>query len=68
MRIILDIDAELLEEVIKATGSRGMKKAIEIAIKEFLRAKRKEELSKLIGNYEEFGLSPEELEMMRADF
>jgi Arc/MetJ family transcription regulator len=67
MRIILDIDAELLEEVVKTTGARTKKKAIEIAIKEFLREKHREELSKLIGNYEEFGLSLEELKTMRVD-
>lgn len=67
MRITLNIDAEILEEVVKATGAPSKKKAIEIAIKEFLRAKCREELSKLIGNYEEFGLSPEELETMRVD-
>ena len=68
MRITLDIDAELLEEVVKRTGARTKKKAIEIPIKEFLRAKRWEELSELVGNYEEFGLSPEELERMRVDY
>jgi Arc/MetJ family transcription regulator len=56
MRTTLDIDAELLEEVVKATGARNKKKAIEIAIKEFLRAKCRGGLSKLIQNYEEFGL------------
>lgn len=67
MRTTLDIDAELLKEVLKATGASAKKKAIEIAIKEFSRAKRREELGKLIGNYEEFGLSPEELETMWID-
>jgi Arc/MetJ family transcription regulator len=67
MGIALDIDAELLEEVVKTTGSPTKKKATEIAIKEFMRAKHREELSKLVGNYEEFGLSFEELERMRVD-
>jgi len=65
MRITLDIDAELLEEVVKATGARTKKKAIEIAIKEFLRAKRRKELSDLIGNYEEFDVTLKDLEKMR---
>lgn len=65
MRTTLDIDTELLEKVVKATGSRTKKKAIEIAIKEFLRARRREELSKLIDNYEEFDLTLEELKRMR---
>ena len=65
MRITLDIDAELLEEVVKATGARTKKKAIEIAIKEFLRAKRRKELSDLIGNYEEFDVTLKDLGKMR---
>ncbi len=66
MRTTLDIDAELLEKVVKTTGVSSKKKAIEIAIKEFLRAKRREELSELIGNYEEFALTLEELKRMRS--
>ncbi|MDH7513149.1 MAG: type II toxin-antitoxin system VapB family antitoxin [Clostridiales bacterium] len=67
MRTTLDIDAELLERMVKATGASSKKKAIEIAIKEFLRARRREELSELIGNYEEFDLTVEELERMRHE-
>jgi Arc/MetJ family transcription regulator len=67
MRTTLDIDAELIEKVVKTTGARSKKKAIEIAMKEFLRAKSRKELSKLIGNYEEFPLTLEELERMRVD-
>jgi len=65
MRITLNIDAKILEEVVKATGARTKKKAIEIAIKEFLWAKRREELSKLIGNYEEFAVTLRDLGKMR---
>jgi Arc/MetJ family transcription regulator len=65
MRITLDIDAKILEEVVKATGARTEKKAIEIAIKEFLWTKRRKELSKLIGNYEEFAVTLRDLEKMR---
>ncbi len=65
MRVTLDIDAKILEEVVKATGARTKKKAIEIAIKEFLWAKRREELSKLIGNYEEFAVTLRDLGKMR---
>jgi Arc/MetJ family transcription regulator len=67
MRTTLDIDAELLEKVVKTTGASSKKKAIEIAIKEFLRARCREELSGLIGNYEEFALTLEELKKMRSE-
>ena len=65
MRTTLDIDAELIKKVMKATGASSKKKAVEIAMKEFLRAKQREELSDLIGNYEKFNLTLEELERMR---
>jgi len=65
MRTTLDIDAELIKKVMKATGAPSKGKAVEIAMKEFLRAKQREELSELIGNYEEFNLTLEELERMR---
>jgi len=66
MRTTLEINADLLKKVVKKTGAKTKKKAIEIAMEEFLRAKRREELSELIGNYEEFALSLEELERMRV--
>jgi len=65
MRTTLDIDEELLEEVVKVTGASNKKEAIEIALKEFLRAKRRKELSDLIGNFEEFGVTLKDLEKMR---
>ncbi len=43
------------------------KKAIETAMKEFLRGKRRKELSDLIGNYDEFGVTLKELKKMRKD-
>jgi len=65
MRTTLDIDAELIKKVMKATGAPSKGKAVEIAMKEFLRAKQREELSDLIGNYEEFNLTLEKLERIR---
>jgi len=67
MRTTLDIDAELIEKVVKTTGARSKKKAIEIAMKEFLRTKRRKELSDLIGNYEEFEVTLKDLEKMRKE-
>jgi Arc/MetJ family transcription regulator len=65
MRTTLDIDAELIEKVVKTTGARSKKKAIEIAMKEFLRIKRRKELSDLIGNYEGFDVTLKDLKKMR---
>jgi Arc/MetJ family transcription regulator len=67
MRTTLDIDAELIEKVVKTTGAPSKKKAIEIAMKEFLRTKRRKELSELIGNYEEFGVTLRDLKKMRKE-
>jgi Arc/MetJ family transcription regulator len=67
MRTTLDIDGELIEKVVKTTGARSKKKAIEMAMKEFLRSKRRKELSDLIGNYEEFEVTLKDLEKMRKD-
>ena len=68
MRTTLDIDPELIKQVVKTTGARSKKKAIEIAMKEFLRAKRRKELSDLIGNYEGFEVTLKDLRKMRKDF
>lgn len=67
MRTTLDLDAELLEKMMKATGASSKKKAVEVAIKEFLRARLRKELCELIGNYEEFALTLEELKRMRHE-
>jgi Arc/MetJ family transcription regulator len=66
MRTTMDIDAETLKTVMKTTGARTKKKAVEVAMQGFLRAKRRQELSDLIGNYDEFALSLEELERVRS--
>jgi Arc/MetJ family transcription regulator len=65
MRTRLDIEAELIKKVMKATGAPSKKKAIEMAMKEFLRAKRRRELSDLIGSYEDFDVTLKDLKKMR---
>ena len=67
MRTTIDIDAELMAKVVKTTGAPSKKKAIEIAMREFLRAKRRQELSDLIGSYEDFDLTSKDLRKMRRD-
>jgi len=67
MRTTLDIEEKLLEDVLKTTKATTKKKAIETALKEFLRTRHRKELSELIGNYEEFALTLEELERMRSE-
>ena len=67
MRTTLDIDAKLLEDAVAATGARSKKEAVQIALEQLLRARRREELCGLIGNYDGFTLSTKKLEKMRND-
>lgn len=67
MRTTLEIDEQLVKEAMKASKAKTKKGAIVIAIKEYLRAKRREELKSMIGNYDEFDLSLEKLEKMRRE-
>lgn len=67
MRTTLDIDAKLLEDAVAATGARSKKEAVQIALEQVLRARRREELCALIGNYDGFTLSMKKLEKMRND-
>lgn len=67
MRITLDIDSDLLEEILRTTEAPSRSKAIEMAMREFLRTRHREGLNKLIGNYEEFDFTLEELERMRTE-
>ncbi len=67
MRTTLDIDEKLVGDVIRMTGARTKRKAIEVALQEFLRAKRREELAALIDNYDEFDLTLQDLERMRNE-
>jgi len=67
MRTTLDIDDKLLESVMKLTSASSKKAAIETALREFLRARRREELSRLIGQYDHFGVSLKSLKKMRRD-
>jgi Arc/MetJ family transcription regulator len=65
MRTTIDIDDKLLGTVMKLTSASSKKDAIETALREFLRTRRREELSLLIGQYDDFGLSLKTLKKMR---
>ena len=56
MKTTLDIDDALLKKVMEASKSRTKKSAIEIALKEYLRLIKRQELKDLIGNYADFDL------------
>lgn len=67
MRTTFDIDETLIGEVMKVAQAKTKKGAIVIALKEYLRAKRRQELANMIGTYVEFDLTLDRLEQMRRD-
>ncbi len=66
MRTLVDIQDELMEELLRTAKVKTKKEAITLAIKSFLKQKKKERLSELLGRYE-FGYTQEQLEEMRKD-
>ena len=52
MRTTIDLDPELLEEVIKATGEKTKSKAVNEAIREYVRGRAYDELLAISGTVE----------------
>ena len=67
MRTTIDIDDSLIGEVIKASGAKTKKGAVVVALQEYIKAKKREHLKKLIGSYDDFVLSIKDLEKMRRE-
>jgi Arc/MetJ family transcription regulator len=65
MRTTIDVNNDLINEVIKKAGVRTKKSAIETALKDYLKYKKIEELKGLIGNYDTFNLTLDDLKKMR---
>jgi Arc/MetJ family transcription regulator len=66
MRTLIDIQDDLLEDLLKESGTNVKKDAIILAIKTFLDVRRREKLAALIGDYD-FGYSVKDLTEMRKD-
>ncbi|MEE9495389.1 MAG: hypothetical protein V3V39_02600 [Desulfobacterales bacterium] len=66
MRTLIDIQDDLINDLLKESGTSVKKDAIILAIKTFLDVRRREKLAGLIGNYD-FGYSLKDLEKMRKD-
>ncbi|MBI4823365.1 MAG: type II toxin-antitoxin system VapB family antitoxin [Nitrospirae bacterium] len=67
MKTILDIDEDMLKKAMEVSKSKTKKGAIVIALNEYLRLKKREELKGLIGNYKDFGLTLDDLRKMRHE-
>jgi Arc/MetJ family transcription regulator len=67
MKTILDIDENMLKKVMEVSQSKTKKGAIVIALNEYLRLKKREELKGLIGNYKAFDLTLDDMKKMRSE-
>ncbi len=67
MKTLLDIDEDMLKKVMEVSKSKTKKGAIVIALNEYLRLKKRDELKGLIGNYKDFGLTLDDLRKMRHE-
>jgi Arc/MetJ family transcription regulator len=67
MKTTLDIDDDILKKVMDISKSKTKKGAIVIALNEYLRLKKREELKDLIGNYKDFDLTLDDLRKMRHE-
>ncbi|MEK6742310.1 MAG: type II toxin-antitoxin system VapB family antitoxin [Nitrospirota bacterium] len=65
MKTIVDLDEDTLREVMEVSKSKTKKGAIVIALNEYLRLKKRQELKSMIGNYKEFDLTRDDLRKMR---
>jgi Arc/MetJ family transcription regulator len=65
MRTTIDVQDVILEEVVRQTGASSKKKAVEAALTEYVRFKRREQLSRLIGQYDTYEMTLDELKKMR---
>ena len=65
MRTTIDINEELIGDVMKKARVKTKKDAIVIALKDYLRHKKVEELKAVVGNYDSFDLTLDDLKRMR---
>jgi Arc/MetJ family transcription regulator len=66
MRMTLELDEKLLEQVLKLSGAKTKKSAVMAAMEEYIKMKRREELRAMIGAYEH-GMTLDELAQTRDE-
>ncbi len=67
MRTTFEIDEKIIHAVMKASKAKTKNGAIVIAMEDYLRSKRRQELKDMIGAYDTWGLSLKDLKKMRRD-
>ena len=65
MRTTIDINEELIRDVMEKARVKTKKDAIVIALKDYQKHKKIEELKALIGNFDTFDLTLDDLMKMR---
>ncbi len=65
MKTTIDIDDKILEQVMKAANVKTKREAVEIALTEFIKKRKREDLIKSLGTFK-IDLTQEELEQMRS--
>lgn len=66
MKTTIDIPEDLISAVQIASKARTKKEAITVALEEYVRLRRSEELASLLGTFEEF-MDQEELDALRGN-
>ncbi len=66
MRTTIDIYDDLLDDVMHKTGAKSKKRAVELALQEYIRYKNRQELIKRIDSSEELNLTLDDLEKSRS--
>jgi Arc/MetJ family transcription regulator len=66
MKTTIDIPEELISAVQIASNKRTKKEAITVALEEYVRVRRSEELTALLGTFEEF-MDQKDFESLRGD-
>ena len=67
MRTTIDIKDEVMDSVMKETGMKSRKKAVETALTEFIKMRHRQELANMIGRNDDFSLTLDDLEKMRNE-
>jgi len=68
MRLLIDIDEQLFEEVRRLTGAKTKKEAIVISMAEYVRNYQKNELLKLVGGGYQHGMTLQQLLKLRRSW
>ena len=64
MKTTLELDEKLIKEAMDLVGGKTMRATVELALREFIAARRREELAAMIGT-SDFDMTLEDLEQLR---